>query len=599
MIKIRKKRIIIPFFSLLLMAILTLCAFTLTACDEDEPIHTGNSQISFTTLTVDGKNVYGKVANSVNTFSFANEIQLSGKSDFVVSLDEDGLQTYTTKSTPLVEGDNTFYILETINSIHKHTYIVTIHRNYMYTVDFDTVGGTKVPKQKIEEDICVHATEPDSPTREGYTFDGWDYDFNIPITKNTTIKAKWKINQYTLRLVYNNGQEDLVLTQDYDTTIQGIANPQRVGYTFDGWDNIIPSKMPAEDLTITANWLAIFNVSNGKIMGITEHGETLEEIVIPNIIDGVEITSISGTAFYGCTSLKSIIVENGNANYKSIDGNLYSKDGKTLIKYAMGKAERVFVIPKSVISIGEDAFEYCTSLTSIVIPESVASIGRASLNNCSSLTSIVIPESITSIGIDAFSFCTSLSKVNYLGTIDQWAQISFANEVANPTYYAKNLYIKDELVKEVVLTSATKISACAFTNCNSLTSVVIPTNVKSIGDLAFSNCNSLTSVEILDGVTSIGEVAFSCCSSLKNLIIGNSVASIGGLAFFMCKSLTSVTIGNSVTSIGGGSFFDCSSLTSIEFKGTVQQWESIEKDNDWNTYVPATKVICSDGEVDI
>ena len=98
-------------------------------------------------------------------------------------------------------------------------------------------------------------------------------------------------------------------------------------------------------------------------------------------------------------------------------------------------------------------------------------------------------------------------------------------------------------------------------------------------------------------VTTIGNSAFSYCDSLTSVVIGNSVTSIGNYAFYSCSSLTSIVIPDSVTSIGNYAFYNCTSLTSIEFTGTVAQWKAISKGYDWESYVPANKVVCKDGTV--
>ena len=103
------------------------------------------------------------------------------------------------------------------------------------------------------------------------------------------------------------------------------------------------------------------------------------------ILDSV--TSIGSGAFAYCTSLTSILVDNDNTAYQSIEGNLYSKDGNTLIAYAIGKTAMSFTIPDGVTSIGDEAFYGCEALMSVTIPDSVTSIGYQAFRGCYALTS--------------------------------------------------------------------------------------------------------------------------------------------------------------------------------------------------------------------
>ena len=134
------------------------------------------------------------------------------------------------------------------------TYTVTLHAN----------GGTINNGNVTEYTYGVGATLPTDVTRTGYTFKGW-YDneslTGSPVTAiggtetgNKEYWAKWEINQYTITVKPENGKADITITQDYGTAITAPADPTREGYTFIGWDREIPETMPAENMTVTAQW---------------------------------------------------------------------------------------------------------------------------------------------------------------------------------------------------------------------------------------------------------------------------------------------------------------------------------------------------------
>ena len=307
--------------------------------------------------------------------------------------------------------------------------------------------------------------------------------------------------------------------------------------------------------------------------------KSLTSIIIPN-----SVTSIGKDAFYGCSGLTSIVVEKGNKTYDSRENcnAIIETATNTLIRGCNST-----IIPNSVTSIGDYAFSYCSSLTSMTIPNSVTSIGGLAFYWCTSLTSIVvekgnitydsrencnaiietatntlilgcnstvIPNSVTSIGGWAFSNCVALTS------------ITIPNSVTSIGGYA--FYWCEGLTSIIIPNSVTSIGNGAFSNCESLTSIIIPNSVKSIGEHAFYWCRSLTSITIPNSVTSIGEKAFYWCTSLTSITIPNSVTSIGEEAFACC-GLTSITIPNSVTSIGNGAFSNCSSLASIIIPNSV------------------------------
>ena len=122
-----------------------------------------------------------------------------------------------------------------------------------YTITFDTAGGSEITP--ITQDYDTAITAPADPTREGYTFIGWDKEIpTTMLAENMTVTAQWEINQYTITFDTAGGSEIAPITQDYGTAITAPADPTREGYTFIGWDREIPETMPAENITLKARW---------------------------------------------------------------------------------------------------------------------------------------------------------------------------------------------------------------------------------------------------------------------------------------------------------------------------------------------------------
>lgn len=269
------------------------------------------------------------------------------------------------------------------------------------------------------------------------------------------------------------------------------------------------------------------------------------------------------------------------------------------------------IINSGVTNIGDYAFCFCDSLTSVTIPDSVTSIGDNAFSHCSSLTTITIPDSVTSIDSGAFS-PSGLTNIHvadnnrYYSDINgvlfnktQTEIISYPRGKTEKSYTIPDsvtsignyaLAYCDSLTSIIIPDSVTNIGGSAFycdrftsiTIPNSvtsigawafavtyLTSISIPDSVTSIGNHAFYECGSLTSITIPDSVTSLGNYAFWACYELKSANIGNGVTSIGNSAFQHCYNLTSISIGNSVESIGERAFFACSNLTSITIPASV------------------------------
>ena len=312
-----------------------------------------------------------------------------------------------------------------------------------------------------------------------------------------------------------------------------------------------------------------FKALEDNTLEIVAYSGEDKELTIPSEIDGYKVTSIGKNAFEGCTSLTSI------------------------------------EIPDSVTSIGDFAFYRCTNLKNVINSNSIVYIGRLAFQSCTNLTNIEIPDSVINIGEQAFFDCTSLTSIN----VDK----------NNKKYSSKEgvLYNKNKtklircpagtkLTNIAIPNSITSIERSVFSGCTNLENIEIPNSVTSIENCAFKNCTSLISVKIPNSVTSIGMSVFEGCTSLKSIEIPSSVtADIGQRAFDDCTSLTSIIVDensesysskdgvlynkdktelircpvgtkltsieipNSVTSIRYGAFEDCTSLTNVKIPNSV------------------------------
>lgn len=306
---------------------------------------------------------------------------------------------------------------------------------------------------------------------------------------------------------------DVVIPESYEgLPVVGIGDR-----AFYNNENIVSVSIPE----------SVMYISYNAFRGCT----SLKSVTIP-----ASVVSIIEDAFVGCLSLESIEVNEKNEKYKSVDGVLYSKDGKSLEKYPSGKSATEFIVPDGVESIKERAFERCTLLESVVLPDGLTYIGKSAFTACTSLSSISLPSTLLQIDDQAFEFCNALETIEF----------------------------SEEL---------TSIGYMAFGRCTALKEVFIPKGISSIGNEAFGACVSLTKIEVdienrkyqsIDGnlYSKDGSVfiQYALAKTDESFVIPNGVSVIKAWAFEECTSLKSVTLPSTLTELCDGVFRKCTSL---------------------------------------
>jgi hypothetical protein len=308
----------------------------------------------------------------------------------------------------------------------------------------------------------------------------------------------------------------------------------------------------------------------------------LKTIALPSTVNSIDITAFN--KFNG-----SIIVDSLNKNYSSLDGVLFDKSKRLLIKCPISKSGN-YTIPSTVNIIGKSAFEWCDSIKAIYFPNILNEIRDFAFRGCSNISSITIPSSVSTIGQDVFQRCMELTDVTFATPSN--LQIINAYTFDNCT----------SLLNIKIPSSVSSIINYAFSNCSGLSSIYIPTSVIDIGQAAFESCNGDITVDprnsiycsikgvlynkkvskllhcpisikgtftIPQTVDTLGWSAFSACANMTKVNFPSSLLCIGINAFNNCSSLTRVDLPPSVTSIGDCAFQYCTNLQSIKLPSSI------------------------------
>ncbi len=447
---------------------------------------------------------------------------------------------------------------------------------------FDDKGDTK--NYKFQADLAWSAAvsadwvEVD-PTRGP----AGENKIKIKVDKNKSDEKRTGYVDITLsnEKSYRIELEQLASGENLDDIIEPttpIPNNE-IWYTSTDGEIVEPNDPMAFNVSIKSN---IYEDGKGVITfdgEVTEVGEmafygcdncttncyNLTSFILPQ-----SVTSIGNHAFDGCRNLQSVTISDnvthiGEAAFICCAG---LKEFNS--KYA-SEDGRCLIIDGTLNSFAP------AGLTEYTIPDSVTTIGGGVFYNCTKLQSITWGKGVKTVGGSAFNNCTSLNAV-HISDLAAWCDIDFiiSTGTENPLYYARNLYLDGDLVTDLVIPeSITAIKQLAFFYCGSIKSLTIHDNLTSIGHYAFQNCDGMESVTIGDSVTSIGDSAFRSCSSLTSVTIPDSVTTIGDYAFAYCSSLTSVTMGKGIETVGGYAFSNCSSLNAVHISD-LASWCNID-----------------------
>jgi hypothetical protein len=360
----------------------------------------------------------------------------------------------------------------------------------------------------------------------------------------------------------------------------------------------------------------IFSDNGDGTAYVVSYEGTASEVVFPSEVDGLNVTGIWTYSLYNSqsvrkvtlpasiektfycalssTSLTQIEVDAENPYLKSVEGVLYSKDGKTLICYPGAncayKGERKFCLPDSVTSIDAGAFWYDSYLMVIEVGS-----GNKAFKD-----------------IDGILFSKDGKTLIWYPAGKPYTYYEIPESVTGIARYA---FVTTENLEQIVIPAGVeKIAPNAFLGCKGLKWLTVDENNKHYCSdeqriiynkektelIAYPVSDSSTTFKFLDSLTKIGNYACFNCRFMYKAPVPAGVTEIGFDAFTHCKWLREVELPAGLKTVGENAFAECPDLRDIQFAGTMAEWESVVKGRNWNSgATPDITVHCSDGDVAI
>lgn len=580
---------------LALLSLLLLFSFCLVGCnvsDNNSPLKGTEVRSETLSVSLTDKTINAKLPNGTESFHIANYISVADKATYSLFFDITGQVEIPTKSVSLSEGDNIFYLV--VNNANEYTtYTINLRVRPIYTITFNSNGGSNIETQYIEEDSFVK--EPQKPEKQGCSFAGWDYDFSKPILKNQTINASWNsLGVFNYRVNYyleNFNNNDYTLTDTIQ--LSGLAG-DIVNAEIKSFDNYTFNKSLSLDngivtedgnltlyLYYTLNRFSLCNVNS-------EYGHITNAGIYK--YDNNTITSVA-TEYLGCEFIgwyeNNILVTTERTFQYIADKNVEAKFRvKVEMENFIFNSNETYCAVTGILNKFKDK---------IIVPNYVTSISKGAFNGCIA-KEITIPfigaSKNASNGYDQvfgyiFGYTTEYSNPSKYPPSGIFQYYDSSNPSGRNCYWYK---IPSSI--KTVNVSGGSIPYRAFYNCIYIEKIKLPTEATYIGNDAFYDCHNLHDIEIPNNVVSIGSWAFYNCDLFNSIIIPKSVELIGGGLFNGCDRLHSITFNVGISNISSSIFAGCPFITSVNFIGSKTQWLEITKDLNWNY-----NVICEDGEI--
>ena len=585
-------------FLLLITTLIFLCggAAALSACSGDKTGDEGGQE--------GGDEITWTPAKGFEVYSSDIEYRFSITSD--VDSPNGEINDGALRSDMQLEQGNTYYLVLdcafhgfgwtgdnfTLSTriCDTNSLVATLHEAYTYdftehTEDYEYVFSTRYAVPQQGGDIVRYRVIYEINMIHGIVFTAWlDVDGQgkstpFAVGSGLGMKLNEQKTAYTVTNLVSYAVTDLSIPEYFG------------GYPVTAIDEMaFANKTALQSLDLPANLTYIGYGAFGNC-------SSLADIEIPQ-----GVTYIGEYAFSGCSSIENIVIPGGVtsigqytfANCESLSAVRFS-ESKTTVQIgdkAFCKCKNLTDIQFNWIStIGNSAFEGCTSLTKITIPESVTSIGNSAFYGCSNLANITLPASVTSIGSDAFYECESFTNVVIPGGVKTIGGSAFGGctslasitlpfvgngsdksdfgYIFEASRYSSGSYIVPSSLKTVIITGGDKIGDNAFYGCTKLTKIQLPESVTSVGLKAFYNCTALEDINMPKSVTSIGNNAFEYCSALKGVEIPAGLTAIKQCVFKSCSSLSSIVIPESIISIEYGAFSGCTKLENLTIPENV------------------------------